>query len=447
MSLSVVLAGSLEDHAVLKYALASAGPDSTVEVGSDGYRALELARRMHPTVVVVDPAVPGLTGEDLVTRIKEALPSIPIVCWTSHANVDEAVAVLRAGASAYLQKQDGPSELVRQIPAILEGGLVIAPQVAAGVAERFTHSIQREGELAQALAETTMQLQEVADTKEKFVANVNHELRTPVTIVKGIAHLLKSGRLSAEEEEQFVKRMDQAVDRLTSLVEEILQVAEIEQGTLHLEPEYIDFSSIAASACGRIIDVYPEIVLKRQIPDSLFTLADPARIEEAMGQLLDNACRFSPAGGTVVVEVRLAQEGIVFSVMDSGDGLGRDIAQRAFKEPFVTGEDILRKERAGLGIGLHLARKLVVLHGGIMWSDPLPSGGTRVSFCLPQAHVVPGIGMGLRESRVETQGPATPLLDEPVPTTLPTLEDPEQDAVEEPATEPKIWAVRRPSAE
>ena len=57
----------------------------------------------------------------------------------------------------------------------------------------------------------------------------------------------------------------------------------------------------------------------------------------------------------------------------------RDVLQKAFREPFVTGEEILRKERAGLGLGLHLARQLVVLHGGIMWADPLPSGGTRVA--------------------------------------------------------------------
>ena len=69
---------------------------------------------------------------------------------------------------------------------------------------------------------------------------------------------------------------------------------------------------------------------------------------------------------------------------DTGEGLHREIATRAFHEPFVIGEDILRKERAGLGLGLHLARQLVVLHGGIMWAEPLPSGGTRVAFCIPE---------------------------------------------------------------
>jgi signal transduction histidine kinase len=412
MGIRLVIAGTLEDHAVLKYSLASVAADAEVEVGSDGYRAVELARRIHATVVIVDPMVPGLSGPELVAKLRETVPEAAVICWTAQADVEEAVELLRAGACAYLLKEDGPTEVVRHIPSLLEGGLVIAPSVAAGVAERFTHSIQREGQLAKALAETTMQLQEVANTKEKFVANVNHELRTPVTIVKGIAHLLKSGQLSPEDEDQFVQRMDQAVDRLTGLVEQIIQVAELEQGTLEFDPEYIDFSSVVEERCDAIEENYPEVTLRRQIPAGLFLMADPQRIGEAVSQLLDNACRFSPPEALIAVETRLAAEGVVFSVMDAGEGLRRDIALLAFKEPFVTGEDILRKERAGLGIGLHLARKLILLHGGIMWTDPLPSGGTRVSFCIPQTSPLPGTGA---PSRVAAPEPMAVTREDPAP--------------------------------
>jgi hypothetical protein len=70
-------------------------------------------------------------------------------------------------------------------------------------------------------------------------------------------------------------------------------------------------------------------------------------------------------------------------VQDQGEGILREVVARAFDEPFSTGEAILRKERAGAGLGLHMARKLVVEHGGVIWADPLPGGGTRVSFCIP----------------------------------------------------------------
>jgi signal transduction histidine kinase len=74
---------------------------------------------------------------------------------------------------------------------------------------------------------------------------------------------------------------------------------------------------------------------------------------------------------------------VIVSVTDRGEGLDRAVAAQAFEQPFSTGEGTLRKEKAGVGVGLHLARQIVVEHGGIMWSDPLPGGGTRVSFCVP----------------------------------------------------------------
>ena len=99
--------------------------------------------------------------------------------------------------------------------------------------------------------------------------------------------------------------------------------------------------------------------------------------------MLDNACRYSPASGTVQVMARSQVEGTVVSITDHGEGIMREVVARAFDEPFSTGEAILRKERAGAGLGLHMARRLVVEHGGVMWADPLPGGGTRVSFCIP----------------------------------------------------------------
>jgi signal transduction histidine kinase len=79
----------------------------------------------------------------------------------------------------------------------------------------------------------------------------------------------------------------------------------------------------------------------------------------------------------------MLDEGVVVGVTDHGEGLDRSIVMRAFEQPFSTGEATLRKEKAGVGVGLHLARQIVLEHGGVMWSDPLPGGGTRVSFCIP----------------------------------------------------------------
>jgi signal transduction histidine kinase len=120
-----------------------------------------------------------------------------------------------------------------------------------------------------------------------------------------------------------------------------------------------------------------------QIADRLDAIADAARVGNVVRELLDNACRYSPPGRAVELVARVLSEGVVVAITDRGEGLDRAVAMQAFEHAFSTGEGTLRKEKAGVGVGLHLARQVVVEHGGIMWTDPLPGGGTRVSFCIP----------------------------------------------------------------
>jgi signal transduction histidine kinase len=384
MAMRVVVGGSEEDRAVVQYALSTGTVDGKVEWGHDGFRVLELTDRTHPDVVVLDPDMPSVAGPELVARLRDRSPESAVVCWTGRPSVEEAVELLLAGASGYLLKEDGPGELVRQLDAVLDGGTVIAPRVATELMPRFAHAIQRETDLTRALAETTLQLQEIAGTKDQFIANVNHELRTPVTIVKGIAHLLKSGRLSEDDRKQFLIRMDAAVDKLTDTVEEMVSVADLGRGRLTLDPKRVQMSALVKEVCDGVAEAYPETSIERYVNPSLEVVADRDRITQAMTQLVENACRFSPPGGRVEVSLRRVDEGVQFCVTDTGDGLARNLVTKAFHEPFVTGEDVLRKERTGLGIGLHLARQLVVMHGGVMSADPLPSGGSRVAFCIPE---------------------------------------------------------------
>ncbi len=115
-----------------------------------------------------------------------------------------------------------------------------------------------------------------------------------------------------------------------------------------------------------------------------------------MRELLDNACRYSPPGRPVELSARSLDEGVVVMITDRGEGLDRAVAMQSFEEPFSTGEATLRKEKSGVGVGLHLARQMVVEHGGILWADPLPGGGTRAAFCIPsqvgQRLAVPPVG-------------------------------------------------------
>jgi signal transduction histidine kinase len=157
----------------------------------------------------------------------------------------------------------------------------------------------------------------------------------------------------------------------------------MDRGTFSLERTPVDLAPLIRNAVDEAGRRYPDVSILASIPDSLSAVADGGRVAGVVAELLDNACRYTPAGGRVEISGGIRSEGTVVAVTDEGEGLDRDVAARSFHQPFSTGEGILRKEKAGVGVGLHLARQIIVQHGGTLWSDPLPGGGTRVSFCIP----------------------------------------------------------------
>lgn len=383
MAITLLLSGPPPDIAVLEHALSRSGWDVVTEASTDGYHTVEVVVRARPDLIVTDPAMPRLYGPELIARLRAVAPGTPILCWAGSPAAEDAAELIRAGADGYILKEDGPGEIIRAIEPLLDGGAIVSPRVAARLFGRFADGVHRERELGRALADATMKVQEVTHAKAEFLANVSHELRTPVTIVKGIAHLLKDRRLSPTDEEEFLNKMDRAVERLVGIVEEILSIAELDRGHVDFKLGSTDLVSLLTDVCDRVAARYPLVSMEKDFPEEMSAMVDPGRIGEAVAQLVDNAGRYSPVGGEVRVRLRRQDEGVVFSVTDRGMGLRRDVASLAFSEPFVTGEEIMRKERAGVGLGLHLARRLILLHGGILWADPLPGGGTRVSFCIP----------------------------------------------------------------
>jgi signal transduction histidine kinase len=204
-----------------------------------------------------------------------------------------------------------------------------------------------------------------------------------VTVAKGISHVIARRDVAEPERGRLLSQLDQSLDKLMGIVDGLLTIADSERGELSLEIEAFDLVPTIAAIVDEVGARYPQVSIERALPSRLSTTADRARIGDVIRHMLDNACRYSPSSGTVQVLARAQAEGTVVSVTDHGEGILREVVARAFEEPFSTGEAILRKERAGAGLGLHMARRLVVEHGGVIWADPLPGGGTRVSFCIP----------------------------------------------------------------
>ncbi len=384
MPTKLLLCDTADGLAQLQYALLKSGLGFETEAVTDGYRAVDVAARIQPDLVVVEAGLSGLSGAELVRRLLATVPETRVICWTSVDSPFTAAEMIAAGTSGYLLKPEGPEVVVRAIRSVLDGNVAISPRVAELLAEGFADPARAYRELHTVASKAAdLSEEQVTTAKAEFLANVSHELRTPITVAKGIAYVLRNRGISEDEREEFLDRLNDSLEKLMMIVDEMLTIAELEQGTLALKLTDVDLAPLIRHAADEAHRHYPAIEIQRLLPERLPALADPVRISEVIRQLLDNACRYSPEDEPVVLRANRVDEGVVVSVTDHGSGMAREVVAQAFNQAFTTGEEILRKERSGIGIGLHMARRLVLQHGGIIWADPLPAGGTRVAFCLP----------------------------------------------------------------
>lgn len=355
-----------------------------VEAADDGYRTIQLVERTHPAAVLVNLATSGPPGPELIQRIKGISPRCGVLLLVAEPEPERDAELVGAGADAILAGSPATPFLVWALARVSGGGLVLDPAIARGLGEALTESVAHRGEWARQLAERARHAEELARAKADFLGNVSHELRTPLTIIKGVAATL---RMSEEDEtqSQMLSQIETATDNLVTMIESIITHASMERGEYTVNVSPCDLADTIRSAAREAAEGHPSVQLELAIPDRLPAVADVRAIRGVVRQLVDNACRYSDAGGVVSLKTRSGDEGVTVHVTDRGIGVNRDKVAAALAEAFSPGEDIMTKERAGLGLGLNLARNLIALHGGILWAEPLPGGGSRVSFTIPPA--------------------------------------------------------------
>jgi signal transduction histidine kinase len=401
------------------HAVSSAGHE--VELAVEGFRAVELAERSHPEVVVFRTGLPGRPAADVVRRLKAFGIPPHVVVILAEQNVEEAADVLVAGADAVIGPDPHPEYVSWTVDRVAEGGAVLAPGIARELVDRFAETVRMKEEWSRSLADSALQTEELSRAKADLLANVSHELRTPLTVIKGLVSVMRRSEASQEDQTEFLRLVEEAADKLTAMVDNLVTLSEMERGTLRLDLHPCDLAQLVHEGAEQAGAAYPDVSVEVSVPHPIPATVDVNRLREAVRQLVDNACRYSAPGETVKVRARLGDEGIAVHVSDRGRGLRRDTVRAAFGQPFTPGEDILRKERAGLGMGLNLARSLVNLHGGIMWAEPLPGGGTRVAFTLP-----PG-GAGAEAQRSHPGVPRSRLKDLPAPHGFRSIEEEEEE--------------------
>ena len=228
-------------------------------------------------------------------------------------------------------------------------------------------------------------LKKLERTRQEFVANVSHELRTPLSLIKGYVETLLGGaKDQPETATRFLRTIDRNADRLKLLVEDLLTLSELESGRLKLELQRV---SPRAAAEKAIADLAWQAEAKRtrlinEVAEAAVR-ADPHRLEQVWGNLLDNAIKYGRVGGTVTLGSGTTDGGqIELFVQDDGPGIPSEGLERVF-ERFYRVDKARSREQGGTGLGLAIVKHIVHSHGGKVWAKSQLGHGATFSFTLP----------------------------------------------------------------
>lgn len=217
--------------------------------------------------------------------------------------------------------------------------------------------------------------------KDQFIRVVAHELKTPLTVLKGYAELLERTPEDQPASRAALGAVVRGADRIDRIVQDMLELSQILTGTLALEPTEVDLSELVTRVVRRLAPGLSRHRIHVQtVPAPV--RADPARIEQVLMRVLDNAVRYSPAGGEVRLQVRRENDTVEVSVQDQGVGIPEDKHVRVFQR-FYRAHTDTPHDYGGLGVGLFLSREIIARHGGEMWFESREGVGSTFHFRLP----------------------------------------------------------------
>lgn len=316
--------------------------------------------------VLLDLSLPDSEGLESLQRIRQRWPDLPVIIVSGQDEELLTQRAVEAGAQDYVPK------------AQLQG-LLLARSVRFAVDR---NALWRQVDRAR--------LEELA-RKERFLSHVSHELRTPLAVIKQFTGLLTdgvAGPASAQQLEclQIVERNTRQLQRM---IEDLLEVTRVREGKLVIQTARVRLDEVARDvvALAQATAAERDLDLQLQADSPLEVVADPARAAQILTNLLDNALKFTPAGGRIVARVGLDPEApghARLSVEDTGPGIPPEWREMIFDRLVQAGQpQASASSRKGLGLGLHICAELVSLHAGKLWVESDVGRGSRFHVRLP----------------------------------------------------------------
>ena len=364
------------------------GNDNEVLYASEGMAALRIIAARKPDVILLDVMMPGIDGYEVCKRLKAEPRSrdIPIIFLTSLGDVEDETKGLAMGAVDYVTKPINPLAVRARVDHQIK--LKRAQDELIRLASEEQAALLAK-ELERAAENDRISKQEL-QLRDDFLSHVSHELRSPLASIHSFSTIIADGLAgqTTQQQDAYLQIIQKNVRQLHAMIEDLLAVTAVKTGKLGVHPQRVSVSESIVDAVHTLQGASDAkgVDLSFSSAADLAAYVDPSRLLQVLIILCDNAIKFTPAGGSVKVQARVFEKNLDFLVVevsDTGCGIKPELTERIFEHLYQV-TDASQAGRKGLGLGLHIARELVMLQGGEIWANnPPPEVGSQFSFTVP----------------------------------------------------------------
>jgi signal transduction histidine kinase len=354
----------------------------TTTTAADG---VNLAQQEQPQLIITNIGMPNTTSTNLIEALQECAPESSVITTTDYGAEQLAANALKCGAEDYLIRPVHPQEIVTVAAEVFERAELRRRNKELTEALR-----QRQAELEQRnieLEEVNARLREADLWKENLSSMIVHDLKNPLGVIQGTMIFFK-GTLGDDLGKQQADLLESAIissDRAIKLVTGILDVRRLEEGRMPIEYQAVaptEVINMCLDEMRPLLTVHKLSTTVDVLQDLPPVRADYSTLIRILGNLLDNAAKFTPPGGHITIKARKVAAGIQFSITDTGYGIPPDQQDRIF-EKFAQAGIRAEGKRAGVGLGLTFCKLAVEIQHGNIWVESDEGTGTTFHFTLP----------------------------------------------------------------